>query len=272
MQHDTMAALGAAILAAGLAAPAMGQSGSGEGVFGLPADPIDEPLVTDRPDFTESALAVPVGRLQVEAGFTFSTDDDTDSDLWTVPEALLRLGLAPDFELRLELPSYAALRNGVDEEGLTDSSVGVKWRFVEEDGAIPDLAVIGSLSLPTGEDPFGQDGVHPGAILAAGWDLSEEIGAGWSLGANVGFFELEGSDWDMTWSAAMGIPIDDVWGAYVEYFAISPELSFSRTAHSFNTGVTYLVHNNLQLDFRVGFGLSDEAEDFFTGAGVSYRF
>lgn len=243
-----------------------------DGLFGLPADPIDEPLVADRPDFTESALAVPVGRLQVEAGFTFSTDDDSDSDLWTVPEALLRLGLIKDVELRLGLPSIAFLDNGRSDEGFTDSSIGAKWRFLEGAGSTPDMAIIGQLSIPTGEDPFGQDGVHPGAIVAAGWDLDDQMGDGWTFDANIGFFELEGSDWDMTWSAALGIPIDFEWGAFIEYYAISPELSFSRTAHVLDGGITYLIHNNLQLDFRVGFGLSDEAPDFLTGAGVTYRF
>lgn len=242
------------------------------GLFNLPAGSIDEPLVADRPDFTESALTVPVGRLQVEAGLTWSHDDDGDTDLITLGEPLLRLGLAQDFELRVGLPSIAFLSNGRDEEGLTDSSIGFKWRFMEEDGARPDLAVLGSLTLPTGEDPFGQDGVHPGAVLAAGWDLSEEIADGWGLGVNVGAFELEGDDWEATWSAALAIPIDDTWGAFAEYFAISPDGSLSRTAHAADFGLTYLVHANLQLDVRIGFGLSDEAPDVFTGAGFAYRF
>ncbi|MFG0274311.1 MAG: transporter [Phycisphaerales bacterium] len=246
------------------------------GLFGLPAGPIDTPLVTDRPDFTESALAVPIGRLQVEAGLTFSSDDDSDSDLWTLPEVLLRVGVAEDLELRFELPSYAILRNSADEDGLTDSSIGFKWRFIEQDGAVPDLAVIGSLQLPTHEDPFGIDGVHPGVVLAAGWDLSEELAEGYGLGVNLGVSESDNdvgsSVWDASWSIALGVPIDDAWGAYVEYFAESPGTTLSETAHSFGTGLTYLVHTNLQLDFRIGFGLSDEAEDFFTGAGLAYRF
>ena len=30
------------------------------------------PLVTDRPDFTESAVGVPIGRVQIEAGYTWT--------------------------------------------------------------------------------------------------------------------------------------------------------------------------------------------------------
>ena len=32
----------------------------------------DDPLVTDRPDFTESAVTVTRGRTQIEMGYTFS--------------------------------------------------------------------------------------------------------------------------------------------------------------------------------------------------------
>ena len=44
--------------------------------LGLEADPIDEPMVTDRPDFTESTLTVPRGRAQVELGYTYVYDDE----------------------------------------------------------------------------------------------------------------------------------------------------------------------------------------------------
>ena len=44
------------------------------------------------------------------------------------------------------------------------------------------------------------------------------------------------------------------------------------SAHSFDTGLTYMLTDNLQLDGAVGFGLSDEADDWFMTFGVSYRF
>ena len=39
-----------------------------------PIDPMKEPLITDRPDFTESTEAVPAGHVQLEAGYTFTFD------------------------------------------------------------------------------------------------------------------------------------------------------------------------------------------------------
>ena len=45
-------------------------------VLGLEAEPLTEPLVTDRPDFTESTLTVPFGHVQLETGYTFTYDDE----------------------------------------------------------------------------------------------------------------------------------------------------------------------------------------------------
>jgi hypothetical protein len=39
-----------------------------------------------------------------------------------------------------------------------------------------------------------------------------------------------------------------------------------------NGGFTWLITENLQLDWRAGFGLNEEADDFFTGAGFGIRF
>ena len=39
-----------------------------------------------------------------------------------------------------------------------------------------------------------------------------------------------------------------------------------------NVGVDYYVTNNFVLDVRAGIGLSDDADDFFSGVGGGYRF
>ncbi len=45
-----------------------------------------------------------------------------------------------------------------------------------------------------------------------------------------------------------------------------------QTLHFANGGFTFLVNNNVQFDFRAGIGLSDAADDFFLGPGLSIRF
>ncbi|MCE9555263.1 MAG: hypothetical protein K8T91_18080 [Planctomycetes bacterium] len=66
---------------------------------------INEPLVSDRPDFTEASVTVGYGVSQLEMGYTFTLDrnNGTTSQQQSYPELLLRQGLFADwFELRLE--------------------------------------------------------------------------------------------------------------------------------------------------------------------------
>ncbi len=71
-----------------------------------PIDPMKEPLITDRPDFTESTEAVPAGHLQLEAGYTFTFDrEGTDRTRHhTAPELLFRIGLVLQRRLVMVYP------------------------------------------------------------------------------------------------------------------------------------------------------------------------
>ena len=42
--------------------------------------------------------------------------------------------------------------------------------------------------------------------------------------------------------------------------------------HYFNIGIDFLVTDDFVLDVRVGKGLSDDADDFFSGVGGGFRY
>ncbi|RME36648.1 MAG: transporter, partial [Planctomycetota bacterium] len=66
--------------------------------------------------------------------------------------------------------------------------------------------------------------------------------------------------------------VTDKLGVYVEYFGFYTQNRHTAPAHSINGGVTYLIHEDFQIDWRIGGGVSDEADDFFTGVGFARRF
>ncbi len=49
-----------------------------QGAEPVPTTRGEEPLITDRPDFTESPVAVAPGLFQLEGGYTFSKDAGED--------------------------------------------------------------------------------------------------------------------------------------------------------------------------------------------------
>src|SRR5262249_30520623 len=66
---------------------------------------LDEPLVTDRPDFTESPTTVGAGVIQLETGYTFTSDASggVRTADHSFPEILLRIGIWEDWlEFRTE--------------------------------------------------------------------------------------------------------------------------------------------------------------------------
>ena len=246
-------------------------SGSGAlpGLLAAQSAPGPGPMVTDRPDFTESASTVAPGFLQLEAGYTFTRTGETRQH--DVGEALLRVGIRERIEIRLGVPSYGSFEiEAGDEEGFGDASVGLKVGLFEASGeGAPRTALLVGTSLPTGSDALGTSGLQPGATLALAWDLPRGLG----LGVNLGYESVEEDDRDFgqaKGSVALGVPVSGPVGAFLEGYVLVPE--GSRDAEPFlDGGITVLLSPNLQLDARVGTGFEGPDPDYFAGAGLAVR-
>ena len=166
------------------------------------ADAMAEPLITDRPDFTESTDAIPAGHFQLEAGYTFTYDREHTDRVrdHAAPEFLLRIGVVDDVELRLGWQGYSWTENqfvtstragrrvtGEDwTDGAHDLRIGFKLKLLEQDGLVPHFGVLASINIPVGSDVVSPGDVEPGAILLWAYDLTEEV----ALAGNVGFVSL----------------------------------------------------------------------------------
>ncbi|MFQ5847359.1 MAG: transporter [Candidatus Methylomirabilales bacterium] len=242
--------------------------------WGIVPEAKAEPLVTDRPDFTESTETVPPGRWQLEAGYTFSKREDEKKH--ALGELLLRVGLGPRIELRLAGNSHVWLdSHDADAHGFEDTSLGVKVKLVESSERFeltrPAVAVIVATTLPTGDDDFSEDDPQPEVTLASAWDLSERF----SLGSNLTYsFASEADErfHQFSGSLVLGFALTETWGAFVEYFGRVPESEGGPNASFFDGGLTYLINDDLQLDARAGVGVFNAKNpDYFTGVGVAWR-
>ena len=229
-----------------------------------------EPLVTDRPDVTESAETVAAGRFQLEVGASFERRGD--EEVLAVPEALVRLGLARGFELRVEPGAWIETSGpeGLDrEDGRDDGSVGVKMALGDGAALIVDTAV------PTGEAAVNAgDAWQPGALLALAWNLPAWAGLPWSLGANAGVRSAveDGERFEaFTWSLALGTELGRGWGAFAELFGTSREEPDGSARAAADAGLTRLVTPDFQLDAAIGVGLDGEDTDWFATVGVAWR-
>lgn len=260
------AAAAAAIGLGGLAAGAAGQ------------DP--GPLVTDRPDQTESAESVPRGVTQLEVGTTWTRlGGEGDPSALTLGATLARLGLGGGLEARIGHEGWTSLRAGGETiaSGLGDAEVGAKLAGPVGAGS---LGVLASAWLPTGEEGLGHLRADP-SLRAL---YARPLGGRLSAGANLGLAVESGPDPDpdadpdavrsdlgLPWSAVLGVGATERVGLFVELYGSFGLTGEAVASQSLDGGLTVLVLDALQLDASAGVGLDDDAEDWFVGGGVSVR-
>jgi hypothetical protein len=248
-----------------------------------PVDGAKPELVTDRPDQTESSKTVPPGRVQVEAGWTYSRDDGDGARTETqeIPSTLVRIGLDPRWELRAGWAGHVSEDVSVpgsdfEASGIGDTALGAKLYMRDERGDTPELALIFGASLPTGGDEVSSERLDPGFQFSASHTLSDRHGLGYNVGMKWASEEGPGGGHrtlsSYIYTAALGTAVSERTGAFVELFGEIPASAPGGPAHSVDGGMTYLVRDNLQLDLAGGIGLSDDADDWFIGIGVSARF
>ncbi len=233
----------------------------------------DDPLVSDRPDFTESTSTIAPGHLQVEGGTTWQEAGEEDS--LTFGEILLRYGLGENVEARLGVGSWTRIEVPGDQlEGFEDPSVQMKVRLTpqvdDRPPGFPAVALLVGTSVPVGSEELTADEWEPEALLAFDWILTDLL----SLGANLGvaFPSAGGERFDQVLaSVSLGIAATDRLGVFVETYGFSQEEDDGDATQYVDTGVTFALSSSLQLDGRIGFGLNDPSPERFVGVGAVFR-
>lgn len=240
---------------------------------------LDEPLVTDRPDFTEASSTVGLGVFQLESGYTFigNDDDGVRTSIHSAGEFLVRYGIVDDWlEFRASLNPLAQREEAAgivsSTAGTTDLQLGFKAWLTAQDEWRPEMALIGRLGVPTGSNAFTSNEVQPSFVWLYSWDLNEDF----ALAGNTGFYRAtDDTDHDfllLTQSVSLGVSLTDNLGCYIEYFNLVPHSAIGvQPQHYLDGGFTYLLSKDIQLDIRAGHGLNHAADDFFAGVGLSFR-
>jgi hypothetical protein len=161
---------------------------------------LDEPIVTDRPDFTEASVTVGRGVVQLESGYTYFFDDDGTTSVRTnsVPEALLRIGVLADwFELRLSYTYLDETTSTTGEgrstvSGSDDLYLGMKFALTGQAGILPEMALVPQMRVPSGSNDITAGETLPGLNWLYGWDVTEFIATGGSTQFNRRLYDVTG--------------------------------------------------------------------------------
>ncbi|GIW52219.1 MAG: hypothetical protein KatS3mg081_1574 [Gemmatimonadales bacterium] len=236
--------------------------------------------MTDRPDQTESTGIVPVAFVQLEAGWSWAHELDGGARVstHTVPGLLVRVGILERLEVRVGFSGFQSVHTegqSPGTSGLGDMELGFKYRLWDGHAAIPEMAVVGHLSIPTGAEGLSSERADPSLVLAFSNAISQRISLGYNLGSGWTTVD-DGSGRrtalvDVIYTVALGISLNRALGIFVESFGIFGVEEGSADSHSLDGGFTYRFSDNFQLDASAGVGLNRAASDWFVGAGMAVR-
>ena len=216
----------------------------------LPVNLIGQELVTDRPDFTESAIVVPSKSVQVEMGLAY--EKTSDEKAYSLPNSLIRIGLNESIELRLGLPGWSVLDiNGERNTFFNDLLAEVKIQVGDRHAPVPFALILVS-TIPVGDDAVSSGESEFGIKLATSYDINENSGLGVNLG---GIFVKDGNDRKFVTIASVsyGKSLSNRLGVFLETFAEMPQ--DDTWSPVLDGGFTYSVPPISQFDFYIGTGL-----------------
>jgi len=241
-------------------------------------------LTSDRPDATESPFTVEPGRAQLEASFAAYTQDRHNPEredilvtTWSYAPVNLRVGLTPRAEVQVMVDSFTETK--IDERiaggqervrGFGDVTLRAKWNFWGNDGGTTAFGVMPFVKLPTAKRGLGNDALEGGVILP----FAADFGGGWGFGAMTELDVIRNRADDghtAAWinTATLSRELTRRLGMFVE---LACEVGEGRPVWGANSGFTWAVNEDLQLDVGVNMGLTRSADDLTLFTGFVKRF
>lgn len=218
-------------------------------------------IVTDRPCQTEATNTIPKGSFQVESGLILQHDGENDKSI-VLPTSVFRYGISKLFELRMvheyNIKSYGNKDIG-DNSGIGDLQLGAKLFIF--DSNVTQVSFLSHLVLPTGNTNFTNDDYAVKNKLIIGHVLGDRVGIAYNLGYD--YF----NESIFTYSFALNLNLTEKLVISIEPYGSIDEDEVH--VSNFNTGLIYLVKNNLQLDFSFGLGMNNDMN--YTSVGLSWN-
>lgn len=242
----------------------------------IKAQVLQKPLITDRPDQTESAETILPGYFQIETGVLFNKTNFRLMGVNYVVKSydfagtLVRIGLNSKTELRIGSSilyrKTKVLNKSEITTGLSGLSIGTKFRLLQDSNSYPNISAIINFNLPVGNNSFRPQNIEPEIVLISAKELSDiltlsvNVGSGWnSTDDNLNYF----------YSLSLGISLTGKLSSFIEYYGNSS--SNISAVNKMDTGFTYLITNNMQYDISGGLDLKTGTSDWFISSGFSFR-
>ena len=210
-------------------------------------------LTSERPDQTESSLVLSKGHVQIETGISI---EDSESNINT----LFRIGIIDGIEMRLN-SNYLINDNisNLKKSSFSDFEIGAKFKILDEDNNRIKIGFLTHLSVPTAPEIFSYNEYGLLSRLLVSHDIKNDS----QIGYNIGYNKYNNYDGQFIYTLVYGKSL----GSFGVFFEIFGEESSNNSNLNFDSGITYLVDNDKQLDLSIGRGLNSDM--FYISAGFS---
>lgn len=229
-------------------------------------------IETDRDSFTPATTTAGKGRLIFESAWTYF-DNRGYKETNSFPEAILRYGLTERLEFRFganyEVGGVPGEFTSSELERDSNIAYGLKYRLTESENWLPGSAFIVQASTPTS----GRTTVTQlTSTYVFGWELPSRI----KLDAAFRYIAAcEESDHFNEWapSVVLKVPLGEIITVHAEYFGLFSTNKAEAINHQYiSPGAHFLVTEDLEIGFRLGWGLNDQTPRFFSNVGIGLRF
>lgn len=238
-------------------------------------------LSTDRPDTTESPYTVDAGHYQIEwEALSFGTDREHGVRTDVLTSSInLKAGISDNVDIQLVLEPYTRVTTkssagSVTDSGMNDTEIRMKINVWGNNSGDTAFALMPFVRLPTHADVFGEDGKTEGGLILP---LAFKLPGEWESAVMFEVDAVRNEDNDgyiaeFVESITFSHDISGALGGFFEFVHDHRNESGVAAESYFNTGLTYAVGQNLQLDGGFNFGISDAAQDSRAFIGISWRY
>ena len=222
-------------------------------ILSISISSIHSQITTDRPDQTESSLVLSLGHVQIETGIAI---EDSRSNINT----LFRIGIIDGIEMRLN--SNYLINNNVSilkKSSFSDFEIGAKFRILDKYNNKTKIGFLTHLSIPSAPEIFSYNEYGILSRILISHDLKNDS----QIGYNVGYNKYNNYDGDIIYTISYGKNL----GSFRVFFELFGNESSNSSNLNFDSGITYLIDDDKQLDLSIGRGLNSDM--FYISAGFS---
>ena len=212
-------------------------------------------IISDRPSLTDSPLVISKGYIQIETGISV---EEIQSGI----NSLVRIGIFDGFELRIN--SNYIINDEISfqkKSSFSDFEIGSKFRILENDEKNTNIGFLTYLSIPTAPEVFSYNeyGFINKLLFSHNMTSDSEIAY------NIGYNKFANYDGLFTYSLVYGKSL----GSFSTFFELFGNSSSNNSNLNFDSGLTYMIDDDRQLDLSIGKGLNNDL--FFVTLGFSFR-